>query len=118
MVGRKGNTGTAVWLQSDCFPIDTTFYVVPRADHLNFHFLRYALADQDLPSIAADSAVPYLNRHLVYMNCQFVPAKMIVAEFGNHASVLFERIRYFICYARRAAAPAGVGRFAGNGEMK
>ena len=95
VVGRKGNPGTVAWSQRNFFPIDTTFYVVPRTDHLNLHFLRYALADQDLPSIAADSAVPGLNRNLVYMNRQLVPDKIIVDEFVNYASVLFERISRF-----------------------
>ena len=104
VVGRKGNPGIVAWSQTDFFPIDTTFYVVPRTGHLNLHFLRYALADQDLPSIAADSAVPGLNRNLAYMNRQLVPEKMIVEEFGNHAIVLLERISRFEDESRALSA--------------
>lgn len=95
VVGRKGNPGTVSWSQSDFFPIDTTFYVLPKIDHLNLHFLRYALVSQNLPAIATDSAVPGLNRNLAYMNRQLVPDTTIVDEFGIHVNALFERISYF-----------------------
>ena len=46
-------------------------------------FLFHALEGQDLPSIAADSAVPGLNRNLVYMNKQAVPPTPLVARFTD-----------------------------------
>ena len=91
VVGRKGNPGTVSWCQSDFFPIDTTFYVVPKSGHLNLHFLFYALTDQGLPAIAADSAVPGLNRNLAYMNHQLVPDETVVEHFGGIASAIFIR---------------------------
>ena len=91
VVGRKGNPGTVSWCQSDFFPIDTTFYVVPKSGHLNLHFLFYALTDQGLPAIAADSAVPGLNRNLAYMNHQLVPDETVVEHFGGIASAIFTR---------------------------
>lgn len=30
VVGRKGNPGIVIWVDSDFFPIDTTFYVLPK----------------------------------------------------------------------------------------
>ena len=91
VVGRKGNPGTVSWCQSDFFPIDTTFYVVPKSGHLNLHFLFYALTGQGLPAIAADSAVPGLNRNLAYMNQQLVPDETVVEHFGGIASAIFTR---------------------------
>ena len=91
VVGRKGNPGIVKWTQSDFFPIDTTFYVVPRNKSQKLHFLFFALADQDLPSVAADSAVPGLNRNLAYMNTQLVPDGPTVDRFNDHAEMLFTR---------------------------
>ena len=84
VVGRKGTPGVVTWAQQDFFPIDTTYYVVPRTGHRNFHFLFYALEEQNLQSIAADSAVPGLNRNLAYMNRQVVPTEPLLAHFNDH----------------------------------
>ena len=91
IVGRKGNPGTVTWTHGDFFAIDTSFYVVPIDPALGLPFLYYALADQDLPSIAADSAVPGLNRNLAYMNIQLVPDQILVDKFGNYINGIFER---------------------------
>ena len=91
VVGRKGNPGTVSWCQSDFFPIDTTFYVVPKAERLDLHFLFHALAGQDLPAIVADSAVPGLNRNLAYMNIQLVPDEKVADNFRNFARTIFVR---------------------------
>ena len=51
----------------------------------------FALTAQDLPSVAADSAVPGLNRNLAYMNKQLVPDKQVVDEFNHYAIEIFTR---------------------------
>ena len=91
VVGRKGNPGVVTWVQSDFFPIDTTFYVIPRNPIFRLTFLFYALTHQDLQSVAADSAVPGLNRNLAYMNRQVVPPKLLADEFNDCASAIFTR---------------------------
>lgn len=91
IVGRKGNPGIVAWAYSDFFPIDTTFYVIARSLSVNLHFLFYALIEQGLPSVVADSAVPGLNRNLAYMNDQIVPDETVLAAFGERASELFRR---------------------------
>ena len=83
VVGRKGNPGLVRWVPTDFYPIDTTFYVVPRESTPGVHFLFYALECQNLPSIAADSAVPGLNRNLAYMSRQVVPPGPIVEHFTD-----------------------------------
>ncbi len=93
VVGRKGNPGIVSWSQGDFFPIDTTFYVVPRQASLGLHFLFFALTYQDLPSVAADSAVPGLNRNLAYMNKQLLPNEQVLAEFDKYARVNFTHRR-------------------------
>ena len=91
VVGRKGNPGVVTWVQGDFFPIDTTFYVIPRNPISRLTFLFYALTHQDLQSVAADSAVPGLNRNLAYMNRQVVPPKLLADEFNDYASAIFTR---------------------------
>ena len=93
VVGRKGNPGAVTWAQGDFFPIDTTFYVVPRHASFGLRFLFFALADQNLPSVAADSAVPGLNRNLAYMNKQLLPDQRVLAEFEEYTRVNFTHRR-------------------------
>ena len=85
VVGRKGNPGVVTWSQRDFFPIDTTFYVIPKAN-VSLHFLFYALKNQGLQSMAADSAVPGLNRNIAYMSRQLVPDTEAMRAFDRHAA--------------------------------
>ena len=94
VVGRKGNPGVVTWAHSDFVPIDTTFYVIPRDDNGGLPFLFFALTNQDLPSVSADSAVPGLNRNLAYMNKQLIPGNHVVDAFNDYASAIFSRRRH------------------------
>ena len=91
IVGRKGNPGTVTWAAGACFPIDTTFHVVPKDTPQSLPFLFYALKGQGLASVAADSAVPGLNRNLAYHNNQVTPPPPVVARFGEQVQSLFAR---------------------------
>ena len=91
VVGRKGNPGVVTWAHSDFYPIDTAFYVVPRNSDQNLSFLFFALIDQDLSSVSADSAVPGLNRNLAYMNLQVVPNTAVLDAFTGYTSRIFAR---------------------------
>ena len=77
----------------DFFPIDTTFYVVPKEFCKSLYFLYYALSEQDFPSMAADSAVPGLNRNLAYMNKQVLPPFDILTNFDKIIVPLYECIK-------------------------
>ncbi len=88
IVGRKGNPGIVTWSPTDFFAIDTTFYVIPKNKCRSLYFLFYALSNHDLPSLAADSAVPGLNRNFVYSNLQITPSRDIL-----------EALRYFLWVA-------------------
>ena len=44
-----------------------------------------------MPSIAADSAVPGLNRNLAYMNNRLVPDTILTEAFDRHVAPIFER---------------------------
>ena len=55
----------------------------------NLAFLLFALNYQDLPSVAADSAVPGLNRNLAYMNRQVVPDSAALFTFAEIMNGIF-----------------------------
>ena len=91
VVGRKGNPGVVNWISTDFFAIDTTFIVLPKGGTQVLPFLFFALKQQDLLSIAADSAVPGLNRHLAYMNRQLIPDAAVVERFDKQGGIFFTR---------------------------
>ncbi len=104
IVGRKGNPGIVKWSHTDFYPIDTTFYVVPRERPAHLHFLFFALEAQDLPSISADSAVPGLSRRLAYMNKQVMPPTRLVDTFEERVRPPFTRARDAMDESRTLAA--------------
>jgi type I restriction enzyme S subunit len=63
IVGRKGTVGSLHWEDRPFFPIDTVFYVLPKAP-LTFCF--YHLQTLGLDAMNTDAAVPGLNRNNVY----------------------------------------------------
>lgn len=81
VVGRKGNPGFVRWVSTDFWPIDTTFYVRPRRE-LTLEYLYQALLGQDLASLAADSAVPGINRNFIYANTILVPPLDLVSTYS------------------------------------
>jgi len=93
VVGRKGNPGTVTWVHAHFYPIDTTFYVVPKGPVKSLYYLLYALKKQDLPSLAADSAVPGLNRNMVYMNKMIVPETDVLDLFNIYLNNIYQKIQ-------------------------
>lgn len=63
IVGRKGTVGSLYWEDAPFFPIDTVFYVKPKAP-LTFCF--YLLQTLGLDGMNTDAAVPGLNRNNAY----------------------------------------------------
>ncbi len=92
VVGRKGNPGIVTWVATDFFPIDTTFYVVPKVKCESLAFLFHALRTHELASLSADSAVPGLNRNLAYMSGQVIPSGPLLAQFDSSTSALSRRV--------------------------
>ncbi|MFZ0033726.1 MAG: N-6 DNA methylase, partial [Sedimentisphaerales bacterium] len=67
IVGRKGTAGEVVYIEQNCTPIDTTYYVKPvEAKRINLKFLFHILKMLDLPSLRDGAGVPGLNRTDVY----------------------------------------------------
>lgn len=63
IVGRKGTVGSLYWEDCSFFPIDTVFFVKPKAP---LTFCYYHLQTLGLEGMNTDAAVPGLNRNNVY----------------------------------------------------
>ena len=75
IVGRKGTVGAVHWSDDDFFPIDTTFYVVPKNEQeLRRRYAYYLLSTLSLRNMNTDSAVPGLNRsHALSLQVAIAP---------------------------------------------
>ena len=65
VVGRKGSAGRVYWYDNDFWPIDTTYYVVPRMS-LEIRWAYYLLSRLRLDRFATTTGVPGLNRNDTY----------------------------------------------------
>lgn len=104
VVGRKGNPGIVTWVPTDFYPIDTTFYVIPKGIIKSMYYFYHALRLQDLPSLGADSAVPGLNRNMAYMNKLIIPPEHIVDAFDNQVKSLADTVKHNDDQSRTLAA--------------
>ena len=67
VIGRKGSVGQINWIESNCYPIDTTYYVVSiDSNNTLFEFIKLLLQNCGLSNLQDASAVPGLNRKRVY----------------------------------------------------
>lgn len=66
IVGRKGTIGAVSWVDSDFWPIDTTYYVQIRQKDIHLKWLFFALVKLNLPKLSLSDVVPGLKRELVY----------------------------------------------------
>ena len=91
VVGRTGSAGEVWYVGSNCFPLDTTYYVrfVDRG-WVDTRYLYYLLKTLDLAGLADDSG---LERNVVYERCRLpVPSLeaqlRIVAEVDSYQRVI------------------------------
>jgi len=66
IVGRKGSAGKVIWENLDCFPIDTTFYILPKNNNLILGYLFLTLINLKLDELGGGTGVPGLNRNDAY----------------------------------------------------
>lgn len=66
IVGRKGSAGEITYIEENCYPIDTTFYVKLHSDLFEIKYLYYLLKALKLQRLALFKGVPGLNRYDVY----------------------------------------------------
>jgi type I restriction enzyme S subunit len=65
IIGRKGAAGYVHLSNVPCWPIDTTYSIIP-PDELNLVFLYYLLSILNLNSLDKSTAIPGLNRNDAY----------------------------------------------------
>ena len=94
IVGRKGSAGEVTYVESNCFPIDTTYYVkLAQPDRVNLIFLYHLLKTLNLPSLRGGAGIPGLNRSDVYAKhmLPLPPLEVqqdIVAEIEGYQKVI------------------------------
>ncbi|MDR1212930.1 MAG: restriction endonuclease subunit S [Propionibacteriaceae bacterium] len=65
VVGRKGTVGAVVWSETPFWPIDTTYYVLPRPG-IDLRWLYWVLLSLELGRFDSSTGVPGLNRKDAY----------------------------------------------------
>ncbi len=64
IIGRKGSVGAVHYSETPCFPIDTTYYIVPEG--IDIKYLYYQIKTLDLGSLEKSTSIPGLNRNDAY----------------------------------------------------
>jgi len=86
IVGRKGSAGKITYIDKNCYPIDTTFYVNPKLP-CSIKYLYYVLLELKLDTMIRGSGVPGINRNDIYQLIIPVPSlsdqEKRVAEIEN-----------------------------------
>ena len=94
IIGRKGSAGEVVYVESNCFPIDTTYYVkLNDPERTDVLYLYHLLKTLDLPSLREGAGIPGLNRNDVYEKYKLpLPPlevqREIVAEIEGYQRVI------------------------------
>ena len=103
VVGRKGNPGTVRWVATPFFPIDTTFFVVPKPNAPPLEVLYYLLDWTQLARLSADSAVPGLNRNFAYSETCLLPQDFVLSSFVRTITSLRGLVHALDCEMRKLA---------------
>lgn len=72
IIGRKGSVGTIYYEKRNFYPIDTSYYVIPKQGN-DLRFLYYKFQTLGLNRLNSDAAVPGLNRNVVYEQSSIYP---------------------------------------------
>lgn len=88
IVGRKGTAGAVHWSHRPFFPIDTTFYVVPRHKAVSQVFCYFLLRTLGLQEMNNHSAVPGLNRNQALASRILLPSEATIQDFTTVATNL------------------------------
>jgi len=73
VVGRKGTIGAVNWIDSDFWPIDTTYYVKIKREDISLKWLFYELTYLSPSRFNLADVVPGLKRELVYSMKALLP---------------------------------------------
>jgi type I restriction enzyme S subunit len=74
VVGRKGSAGKVNWIDKNCTPIDTTFFVRKMDDiEYSLKIIYHAIKKLNLENLAGGTGVPGLNRNDAYGRNIYLP---------------------------------------------
>ena len=94
VIGRKGSAGEVTFIQENCFPIDTTYYVKQtNPSESDLIYLYWVLKSLKLQELRGGAGIPGLNRSEVYQTHQIpLPPlevqKEIAAEIEGYQKVI------------------------------
>ncbi|MEI9475329.1 MAG: restriction endonuclease subunit S, partial [Deltaproteobacteria bacterium] len=92
VVGRKGSAGEVTWIDQDCVPIDTTYYVCIKQEGVLLRYLFYILVGLRLTELRGGAGVPGLNRNDAYDKEIPLPPleeqERIVTELDSYRKVI------------------------------
>ena len=94
IVGRKGSAGEVTYVERNCFPIDTTYYVkLTDTSRTNLVFVYLLLKSLNMSGLRDGAGVPGLNRKDVYSRYRLplppLPVQQeIVAEIEGYQRVI------------------------------
>ena len=100
VVGRKGAIGRVHLSQLPCWPIDTTYYVIP--SHLDLRFLFYLLQWLDLGTLDRSTAIPGLNRDDAYAVSVGLPPSPEQRRIASKMEELFTKLDAGVGELRKA----------------
>ncbi len=81
IVGRKGTVGSVYWEPKAFYPIDTVFYVKPKAGY-SLKYCHLVLQNLGLKNMNTDAAVPGLNRNNAYRLDVIIPNEAVLDKFN------------------------------------
>jgi type I restriction enzyme S subunit len=87
IIGRKGSYGRVNFSQTECFPIDTTYFVDNRSAKCDLRWLNYVLPLLELDKFSKDTGVPGLNREDAHEKKVPVPEnniQKVIADYLGH----------------------------------
>ena len=94
VIGRKGSAGEVTFIQENCFPIDTTYYVKQtNPSESDLIYLYWVLKSLKLQELRGGAGIPGLNRSEVYQTHQIpLPPlevqKEIVSEIEGYQKII------------------------------
>jgi len=99
VIGRKGTIGAVSLIESDFWPIDTTYYVKILNREVDLKWLFFALVKLNLPKLNLSDVVPGLKRELVYalkLPLPPLPEQQKIAEILSTVDSAIEKVNQAI----------------------
>jgi type I restriction enzyme M protein len=88
VIGRKGSAGEINWVNKNCFPIDTTFYIKEHSENIEIKYLFLILEKIGLKNLIGGTGVPGLNRDDAYNQKIPLPPKNIQEKIINEIKII------------------------------